>query len=109
MVAHGGEEGIQVIPVVDLRTRFGFPEQPDGARTCVIVVEVATGAATSLCGVVVDAVLDVLHIPAHDIEEMPNLGGHVDAACVRGIAKVKDGVRILLDLDVALGEIGLAA
>jgi purine-binding chemotaxis protein CheW len=93
----------KVIPVVDLRTRLGLPAQPDTAHTCIIVVEVAVGATAALAGIVVDAVSDVLSIPAQDIEDVPDFGGRADVACIRGMAKVKDRVKIVLDLDVVLG------
>jgi purine-binding chemotaxis protein CheW len=92
----------KVIPLIDLRTRLGFPTQADTERTCVIVVEVQAGPSQALCGVIVDAVSDVLTIPAHDIEDTPDLGGRVHAECIRGLAKVKGRVTILLDLDVLL-------
>ena len=93
----------KVIPVIDLRTRLGLPVQPDTVRTCIVVVEVATGTTTSLSGVVVDAVSDVLSIPEQDIEEVPSFGGRADVACILGVARVKDDIKILLDLDVVLG------
>jgi purine-binding chemotaxis protein CheW len=99
----------KVIPVIDLRARFGFPGQPDTERTCVIVVEVTTEAGKTLSGIVVDAVSDVLNIPEGDIEETPNFGGRVDAACIRAMAKVKERVIILLDLDTVLGSLGAFA
>ena len=95
----------KVIPVIDLRTRLGLPAQPDTGRTCVIVVE----TAISLSGLVVDAVSDVLSVPEQDIEEVPNFGGRADVTCVSGMAKVKDHVKILLDLDVVLGGVTAAA
>jgi purine-binding chemotaxis protein CheW len=52
---------------------------------------------------VVDAVSDVLSIPETDIEELPDFGGRAEVACIRGMARVKDRVKILLDLDVVLG------
>lgn len=93
----------KVIPVIDLRTRLGLPAQPDTAQTCIIVVEVAAAAAVALTGIVVDAVSDVLSIPEQDIEEVPDFGGRADAACIRGMAKFRDRVKIVLDLDVVLG------
>ena len=99
----------KVIPVIDLRARFGFAGQADTERTCVIVVEVTTEAGKTLSGIVVDAVSDVLNIPEGDIEETPNFGGRVDAACIRAMAKVKERVIILLDLDAVLGSLGAVA
>jgi purine-binding chemotaxis protein CheW len=99
----------KVIPVIDLRTRFGFPGQADTERTCVIVVEVQAGAAKTLSGVVVDAVSDVLNIPPQDIEETPDFGSRVNSECIRGLAKVKGRVKILLDLDVVLSSVTAAA
>jgi purine-binding chemotaxis protein CheW len=95
----------KVIPVVDLRTRLGLPAQPDTARTCVVVVE----TAASLSGLVVDAVSDVLSIPEQDIEDVPNLGGRADVTCISGMAKVREHVKILLDLDIVLGGATAAA
>jgi len=93
----------KVIPVVDLRLKFGFEEQGYTERTCIIVVEVDLRGATTMMGVVVDTVSEVLNIPGTDIDPTPNFGGAVAPDVILGLAKVRGSVKILLDLDRALG------
>ena len=99
----------KVIPVVDLRLKFGFAEQGYTERTCVIVVEVAMPNGRVMMGIVVDAVSEVLNIGAEDIEETPEFGDRVETDYMNGIAKVKGKVKILLDLDRVLGADGVLA
>ena len=93
----------KVIPVIDLRLKFGFPSQDYTERTCVIVVEVALSGAKVMMGVVVDSVSEVLNIAATDIDEAPDFGDRVTTDYILGLAKVKGTVKILLDLDRVLG------
>jgi purine-binding chemotaxis protein CheW len=93
----------KVIPVVDLRVKFAFPRQDYTERTCIVVVDVNMPSGTILMGVVVDAVSEVLSIAAHEIQLTPDFGGQVAADCISGMARVKDAVKILLDLDLVLG------
>jgi purine-binding chemotaxis protein CheW len=92
----------KVIPVVDLRLKFGFADQGYGERTCVIVVEVATPAGRVMTGIVVDTVCEVLNIAVEDIEETPAFGASVATDYMTGVAKVKGTVKVLLDLDHVL-------
>jgi purine-binding chemotaxis protein CheW len=93
----------KVIPVVDLRLKFGFPSQVYDERTCIIVVEVALHASKVMMGVVVDAVSEVLTIAADEIEATPDFGEHVNTEFMKGVAKVKGKVKFLLDLDRIFG------
>ena len=93
----------KVIPVVDLRLKFGFAEQQYAERTCVIVVEVAIANGYVMTGIVVDAVSDVLNIAAEDIEETPEFGPSIATDYMTGVAKVKGAVKVLVDLDRVLG------
>jgi purine-binding chemotaxis protein CheW len=89
----------KVIPVVDLRRKFGFADIDYTDRTSIIVVEV-TGASTRvMMGIVVDAVSEVLSIQAEEIQATPDFGSQVDTDYMKGVAKVKGKVEILLDLD----------
>jgi purine-binding chemotaxis protein CheW len=99
----------KVIPVIDLRLKFGFEEQPYTERTCIIVVEVALAASTVLMGIVVDAVAEVLNLAAGDLETTPEFGGRAATDYIRGVATVKGRVKILLDLDRVLGADGVIA
>ena len=89
----------KVIPIVDLRAKFGLPPQDDTERTCIIVVEVHTQARRLMLGTIVDCVSEVLNISAEEIEPTPDFGEQLDTHYMHGVAKVKGAVKILLDLD----------
>ncbi|HLH37559.1 MAG TPA: chemotaxis protein CheW [Bryobacteraceae bacterium] len=89
----------KVIPVVDLRVKFGMPEQEYSARTCIIVVQIEEGGAGMLTGVVVDEVSEVLNMQASEIEDTPEFGRGVATPYLLGMAKVKGKVKILLDIN----------
>ena len=92
----------RVIPVIDLRRKFGFAAQAHTEKTCIIVVEVGVAASKVLMGVVVDAVSEVLNVAASEIDETPQFGGQQATDYLLGLAKVKGTVKILLDLDRVL-------
>jgi len=96
----------KVIPVVDLRLKFSFAEHGYTERTCIIVVEVALATSKVMMGIVVDAVSEVLTIAAEEIEQTPEFGERVTTDYMKGVAKVKAKVKILLDLDRVLGTDG---
>jgi purine-binding chemotaxis protein CheW len=89
----------KVIPVVDLRLKFAMPALEYTPRTCIVVVQVANERASMLMGVVVDGVEEVLQVTAADIEDTPSFGQDAAAPYVMGLAKLKGGVKILLDID----------
>jgi len=93
----------KVIPVVDLRLKFGMQEISYTERTCIIVVEIAGPRSTVPMGVVVDSVSDVLNIETSDIEETPDFGTELDTKYILGMAKISGGVKILLDIDKVIG------
>jgi purine-binding chemotaxis protein CheW len=94
----------KVIPVIELRLKFGFPAEDYTERTCIIVVEVAVnGGAKMMMGIIVDSVSEVLNIAADEIEDTPDFGERVETDYMKGVAKVKGKVKILLDLDRVLG------
>ncbi len=89
----------KVIPVVDLRLKFGMEEIPYTEATCIIVVDVG-----ALMGIIVDTVQEVLDVDAANVEPAPPLGGAVDTSYVLGMGKVRDDVKILLDIDKVLND-----
>ena len=99
----------KVIPVIDLRLKFGFPEVEATPRTCIIVVEVALSSGRVMMGAIVDEVSEVLTIAAGEIEPTPEFGERVQTDYLQGVAKVKNTVKILLDLDRVLATDGVAA
>lgn len=92
----------KVIPVLDLRCRFGMDITPTTEQTCVIVVEIAVAGGAMMMGLVVDAVSEVLAIGTDQIEDAPTWNSQADCEFILGIAKVKNEVKILLDIDRVL-------
>jgi purine-binding chemotaxis protein CheW len=92
----------KVIPVIDLRLRFGIDAAAYSERTCIIVVEVAVSAGTIQVGIVVDAVSEVLNVRAEDIQNPPDFGTDLKLDYILGMAKMGGGVKILLDIDRVL-------
>jgi purine-binding chemotaxis protein CheW len=92
----------RIIPVVDLRQKFGLEAADYTQRTCIIVVEVSSRSGQMQIGVVVDFVSEVLPIAAGDVDPPPSFGGSVDTRYIQGIGKSRGGVKILLDIDQVL-------
>lgn len=88
-----------VIPVIDLRLKFGLNEIEHTTQTCIIVVDVGREI-----GLVVDTVSEVLDIPKDDVAPPPAMGGSVDTSFIRGMGKVADAVKILLNIDMVLSS-----
>jgi purine-binding chemotaxis protein CheW len=95
----------KVIPVIDLRSKFGLELREDDERTCTIVVEVASPTGQRLLmGIVVDQVREVVNVRGEDIEPTPSFGTHMDTEYILGMAKVDTGVKILLAIDRVVGD-----
>ncbi len=88
----------KVIPVVDLRLKFGIQEGEYDQRTCIIVVDV-NGV---MMGIVVDTVSEVMDIDTADIEEAPSFGARLNTDYILGMGKVEGKVKILLDINKVL-------
>ncbi len=89
----------KVLPVVDLRLKFGLEEIEPTEQTCTIVVDVGREI-----GIIVDTVSEVLDIKSEAIEPPPALGGTVDTSFILGMGKVGEEVKILLDIDKVLDD-----
>lgn len=93
----------KVIPVVDLRKKFGLESFEDTGKTCIIVVQIATSADTAIVmGIIIDEVREVLDIKAENIEETPSFGASINTDFILGMGKVNGNVKILLDIDKVL-------
>jgi purine-binding chemotaxis protein CheW len=89
----------RVIPVVDLRVKFGL-NAAFAERTSIVVVHVQPSVNRLVqMGLIFDCVEDVVNIAAEDIEPTPDFGARVNTAYLLGMAKVKDQVKTLLDID----------
>jgi purine-binding chemotaxis protein CheW len=98
----------KIIPVIDLRLRFGFNDVKNTDLTCIIVVQVKLpdGKSTQM-GLIVDGVEEVINIGGGDIEETPDFGSKIATDYILGMAKVKGAVKTLLNIDKALTAEGL--
>ncbi len=97
----------KIIPVLDLRVRFGFAAASNTDQTCIVVVLVKTPEGkSSLMGLVVDNVEEVINVAASEIEETPDFGGECFTKSVLGIAKIKGSIKTLLDIDRVLAAGG---
>lgn len=99
----------KVIPVIDLRRKFGMEAHEVTRKTCIIVVQVSRGESSLIMGIVVDEVSEVLNIAGSQIEGAPSLGTQVDTHFILGMAKTESAVKILLDIDKVLSSEEMAA
>ncbi|MDE5831669.1 MAG: chemotaxis protein CheW [Desulfovibrio sp.] len=88
----------KVIPIIDLRSRFGLSSKPEDKDTRIIVIEINS----VIVGFVVDAVSEVLRIPASTVEPPPPVVAGVESDYISGVGKLKERLLIMLDLDKLL-------
>lgn len=99
----------KIIPVVNLRLKFGLTARESSERTCTVVVQIKSGVGgKSLIGLVVDGVEEVVQVSAADIETAPEFGPGADTQHILGMAKIKGVIKTLLDLDQIISGSGFA-
>ncbi len=91
-----------VVPVIDLAARFGKTPSTVSRRTCIVIIEVCHEDQQQVIGVMVDAVNEVLDIPAAEVEPAPSFGAKIRADFIRGMGKVEGKFVIILDVDHVL-------
>lgn len=91
-----------VVPVIDLGARFGRGATQVTRRTCIVIIEVPSGDEKQDIGVIVDAVSEVLEIPASEIEPAPAFGAKIRTDFIQGMGKVNGKFVILLDVGKVL-------
>jgi purine-binding chemotaxis protein CheW len=99
----------RIIPVIDLRLRFGMSTGVADSRNCIVVVEIETEGKRHATGLIVDAVSEVCEIKPEQIEENVILGAKVRSDYILGIAKLGEQVKILLNIDKVLSSDEVAA
>jgi purine-binding chemotaxis protein CheW len=99
----------KVIPVIDLRLKFGLEAKEDTKQTCIIVVDVPVGDMVTLMGILVDTVSEVVNITEKDVDRAINFGASVNSSFILGAAKTKGGVKILLNIEKVLSPEELTA
>ena len=89
----------RVIPIIDLRVKFGLKAEFT-ERTCIVVVQVQLGSGNLVqMGVIVDAVEEVVTLTGAQIEPTPDFGTRIDTSYLSGMCMIKGQVKTLLDLD----------
>jgi purine-binding chemotaxis protein CheW len=97
----------KIVPVIDLRERFGLPQTDELDRICIIVVQFnSPEGGLQLMGMVVDIVDEVCHFAPEDLEAAPDFGRSIDTRFIIGMAKSKDSVKTILDVDRLLNFVG---
>jgi purine-binding chemotaxis protein CheW len=92
----------KVIPVVDLRLKFGMDAMEDTEKTCIVVVQIRNASSVVVMGTIIDEVREVLDIPEASIEDTPSFGTSIDTEFILGMGKIGQNVKILLDIDKVL-------
>jgi len=93
-----------VVPIVDLRERFGLDNIEYGATTVVIVLKVISGDSDRTVGIVVDAVSDVHNVGEEEMKPSPDFGNSIDTNFISGLATVNEKMVIIIDIDRLLNE-----
>jgi purine-binding chemotaxis protein CheW len=88
-----------VLPVIDLCARFERSSAPVTKRTCIVIMEIGADDERQDVGVIVDAVNEVLDIPAADIEPAPRFGAKIRTDFIEGMGKVRGKFVLILDIN----------
>jgi purine-binding chemotaxis protein CheW len=96
----------QVIPVINLRSRFGMEDKEITEQTCIIVVDIHQSSRSFHAGLVVDHVQEVMNIEKNNIDDAPQFGAGVNTDFLLGIGKTGSTIKLLLDIDRVLEGMG---
>lgn len=91
----------KIVPVMNLRTRFGLQEVEDTEETCIIVIQ----DEDMHMGVLVDKVSEVVDIATEGIEDVPSIGGAEQSEYLAGIGKVEDSVKMIIEVHKVLFDV----
>jgi purine-binding chemotaxis protein CheW len=97
-----------VVPVVDMRLKFGMPKTEKTVDTCIIVLEIVVGEDTTVLGALVDSVQEVFELEPGQIEPSPRIGTRWRTEFIRGIGKHNNELIIILDIDMVFSSSELA-
>jgi len=93
-----------IIPIIDLRLRFGQPQLDYNEQTVTIILRQQTQQSTTVVGIVVDAVSEVYKLSKQAIRKAPAFGNNIDSCFLKGLASVDNKLVILLDSETLLNE-----
>lgn len=94
----------KIIPIMDLRLKFGIEEKEYNERTCIVVVEISLNDTRKLMGLIVDTVSEVANLTGDQIEPPPEYGNQNNQGFLTGVGKVKERVILLLDIERILSR-----
>ncbi len=97
-----------VVPVIDLRSKFGMPEIEKTIATSIIVIEVSVAGEMVVLGMIADSVQEVINLDPGDIEPPPRIGTKVDTQFIQGIGKQDDRFIIVLAIDRVFSDAEIA-
>lgn len=97
-----------VVPVVDMRIKFGMPKTEQTVNTCIIIVEIEMEGETTVLGVLADSVEEVMDIDPSQIEPAPKIGTRLRTDFIRGMGKRGEEFVIILDIDKVFSSEELA-
>ena len=89
----------KVVPVVDLRLKFGLTETEQTVDTCIIIIDVTLDGETTVLGAMADSVKEVLNLKNEQIEDAPKIGTRLDTEFIKGMGKKDEEFIIILDID----------
>ncbi|CAH2031222.1 chemotaxis protein CheW [Trichlorobacter ammonificans] len=98
-----------VVPVVDLRLKFGMESTEQTVNTCIIVVEVTLEGDTTVLGALADSVQEVVEMEPDQIEPAPHIGTRLNTDFIKGMGKHDDNFIMILDIDRVFSEQEMAA
>ena len=94
----------KIVPVIDLRMKFGLPNTATTNRTCIIVTHIVMDSSTKLMGLIVDALEEVYQINSEDMEPAPDFGKGAPTGYIQNMAKTKGQVKALLNIDQIVAD-----
>ncbi|MDD2272773.1 MAG: chemotaxis protein CheW [Desulfuromonadaceae bacterium] len=97
-----------VVPVIDLRLKFGMQETAQTVNTCIIVVEVTMDGETTVLGALADSVQEVIEMEPSQIEAAPHIGTHLNTEFIKGMGKHNERFVMILDIDKVFSDAELA-
>lgn len=89
----------RVVPVVDMRLKFGMTKTEQTVDTCIIIVEIHIDEELTVLGAMVDSVREVIELESQEIEPPPRIGTHLDTSFIKGMGKKNDEFIIILDIN----------
>lgn len=95
----------RVIPVIDLRLKFGLPARADTDKTCIIVMNIESASGVSTVGVIVDTVTEVVDLTSEQLDLPPSLGAGAETEFIAAVGKIDKRVLIVLDVQSVFASV----